>query len=38
MAGAGIIFTDRGKHMFKGLPGEWWLYTPDVADVRASTS
>ncbi len=35
MAGAGITFTDRGTHIFKGLPGEWWLFTPDVADVRA---
>jgi class 3 adenylate cyclase len=38
MAGSGITFTDRGTHTFKGLPGEWRLFTPDVPEVRASTS
>jgi len=26
--GSGIVFTDRGKHALKGVPGEWQLYTP----------
>ena len=30
MAGSGITFTDRGTHIFKGLPGEWRLFAPDV--------
>jgi class 3 adenylate cyclase len=38
MAGAGVTFTDRGTHIFKGLPGEWWLFAPGVAEARASTS
>ena len=38
MAGSGITFTDRGMHTFKGLPGEWRLFTPDIPEVRASTS
>jgi class 3 adenylate cyclase len=38
MAGSGITFTDRGTHIFKGLPGEWRLFTPEVPEVRASTS
>ena len=38
MAGSGITFTDRGTHIFKGLPGEWRLFTPDVPEIRASTS
>ena len=38
MAGARITFKDRGTHVFKGLPGEWSLFAPDIADVRASTS
>ena len=37
-AGSGITFTDRGTHTFKGLPGEWRLFTPDVPEVRVSTS
>ena len=38
VAGSGITFTDRGTHVLKGLPGEWRLFTPDVPEVRASTS
>jgi class 3 adenylate cyclase len=38
MAGSGITFTDRGTHTFRGLPGEWRLFTPDIPEVRASTS
>ena len=38
VAGSGITFTDRGTHTFKGLPGEWRLFTPDVPEVSASTS
>ena len=38
MAGSGITCTDRGTHTFKGLPGEWRLFTPDIPEVRASTS
>jgi class 3 adenylate cyclase len=38
MAGSGITFTDRGTHTFRGLPGEWRLFTPDVPEVRTSTS
>jgi len=30
MAGSDITFTDRGTHIFKALPGEWRLFTPDV--------
>lgn len=30
MAGSGITFADRGPHIFKGLPGEWRLFTPNV--------
>ena len=36
MAGSGITFTDRGTHIFKGLPGEWRLFTPDVAGFGTS--
>ena len=38
VAGSGITFTDRGTHIFKGLPGEWRLLTPDVPAVSVSTS
>src|SRR2546427_4217268 len=38
VAGSGITFTDRGTHILKGLPGEWWLFTPDVPKARAPTS
>ena len=30
MAGSGITFTDRGTRIFRGLPGEWRLFTPDI--------
>ncbi|HEU4367989.1 MAG TPA: adenylate/guanylate cyclase domain-containing protein [Methylomirabilota bacterium] len=30
MAGSGFTFTDRGTHTFKGLPGKWRLFAPDV--------
>ena len=37
VAGSGIIFRDRGTHSFKGLPGEWRLFTPDVHEAEAVT-
>jgi class 3 adenylate cyclase len=27
-AGSGLMFTDRGTHTLKGLPGEWRLFAP----------
>ena len=36
VTGSGITFTDRGTHPFKGLPGEWWLFTPDVHEAARS--
>jgi class 3 adenylate cyclase len=38
VVGSGITFTDRGTHTFKGLPGEWRLFTPDAPEVSAPTS
>jgi class 3 adenylate cyclase len=38
VAGSGITFTDRGTHIFRGFPGEWRLFTPDVPEASASTS
>ncbi len=38
VAGSGITFRDRGTHIFKGLPGEWRLLTPDVHEAEAVTS
>jgi class 3 adenylate cyclase len=38
VAGSGITFTDRGTHSFKGLPGEWRLFTPDVPKASTPTS
>ena len=38
VAGSGITFTDRGTHSFKGLPGEWQLFTPDVPKASPPTS
>jgi class 3 adenylate cyclase len=38
VAGSGMTFTDRGAHILKGLPGEWRLFTPDVAKASAPTS
>jgi class 3 adenylate cyclase len=38
VAGSGITFTDRGTHIFKGLPGEWRLLTPDVPKASTPTS
>ena len=26
VAGSGIVFTDRGAHVLKGVPGEWSLF------------
>jgi len=37
MAGSDITFKDRGTHVFKGIPGEWRLFTPDMLAVRALT-
>ena len=38
VAGSGITFTDRGTHIFRGLPGEWRLFTPDLPEASAPTS
>ena len=38
VAGSGITFTDRGTHILSGLPGEWWLFTPDVPESGARPS
>jgi class 3 adenylate cyclase len=38
VAGSGITFTERGTHSFRGLPGEWRLFTPDVPEASAPTS
>jgi class 3 adenylate cyclase len=38
VAGSGITFADRGTHSFKGLPGEWRLFMPDVPEATAPTS
>jgi class 3 adenylate cyclase len=38
VAGSGITFTERGTHSFKGLPGEWQLFTPDVPKASPPTS
>jgi class 3 adenylate cyclase len=38
VAGSGLTFTDRGTHIFKGLPGEWRLFTPDVPEASAPPS
>jgi class 3 adenylate cyclase len=38
VAGSGLTFTDRGTHIFRGLPGEWRLFTPDVPEASAPTS
>jgi class 3 adenylate cyclase len=38
VAGSGITFTDRGTHIFRGLPGEWRLFTPDFPKASAPTS
>jgi len=37
VAGSGLTFTDRGTHVFRGLPGEWRLFTPDVSEANAPT-
>jgi hypothetical protein len=26
VAGSGIRFADRGRHAFKGIPDEWYLF------------
>jgi class 3 adenylate cyclase len=38
VAGSGIIFTDRGTHTLRGIPGEWRLFTPDVPEATAPAS
>jgi class 3 adenylate cyclase len=38
MAGSGITFTDWGTHILRGIPGEWRLFTPDLATVHTPTS
>jgi class 3 adenylate cyclase len=37
VAGSGITFRDRGTHIFKGFPGEWRLFAPDVQEAEAVT-
>src|SRR5262245_63074351 len=34
VAGSGLTFADRGTHIFKGLPGEWRLFTPDFHEAK----
>jgi hypothetical protein len=31
LAGAGLVFADRGLHALKGIPGEWRLYRLEAA-------
>jgi len=38
VAGSGITFRDQGTHTFKGLPGEWRLFAPDVHGTEAAVS
>ena len=38
VAGSGLTFTDRGTYIFRGLPGEWRLFIPDVPEASAPTS
>jgi class 3 adenylate cyclase len=38
VTGSGITFTDRGTHILRGIPGEWRLLTPDVAEASAPTA
>ena len=38
VAESGLTFTDRGTRMLRGLPGEWWLFTPDLPEASAPTS
>ncbi len=30
VAGSGITFTDRGRHVLKGVPGEWSLLAAEA--------
>jgi len=34
VAGAGLVFVDRGTHRLKGVPDQWQLYAVEPA-VRA---
>lgn len=38
VAGSGITFRDQGTHVFKGLPGEWRLFAPDLPEAEVVTS
>jgi class 3 adenylate cyclase len=29
VAGSGLVFSDRGEHELKGVPGSWHLYSVD---------
>ena len=29
VAGSGLVFSDRGEHELKGVPGSWHLYSAD---------
>jgi class 3 adenylate cyclase len=29
-AGSGLVFTDRGEHALKGVPGAWWVYAVEA--------
>jgi class 3 adenylate cyclase len=33
VAGSSLTFTKQGTHRFKGLPGEWPLFTPDKTNL-----
>jgi class 3 adenylate cyclase len=32
VAGSGTTFTERGTHLFKGVPGEWRVFRVELAD------
>jgi class 3 adenylate cyclase len=34
VAGSGITFQDRGVHELKGVPGEWHLFSVDIAATQ----
>jgi class 3 adenylate cyclase len=34
--GSGLVFTDRGRHALKGIPGEWELLASTTEDARRS--
>jgi hypothetical protein len=30
VAGSGLLFSDRGVHVLKGVPGEWQIFALDA--------